>query len=150
MQTDDDASNGAEPATGKGLTHIESEKHIEALINEAVKAPIRGISELRKRGISIEKAGKLDRAEGSKNPIFGFMGKRRVSIDDLAKKMIPCEWGGENFEWIGDSGVVPGLYTWIVPEFGVEGSDAASGDSGPLGNESGVLDVDSGLLVEAE
>nr|GMD03631.1 uncharacterized protein LOC108980746 [Ipomoea batatas] len=30
------------------------------------------------------------------------------------------------------------------------GSDAATGDSGPLGKESGVLGVDSGLLVEAE
>nr|GLL34010.1 lysosomal Pro-X carboxypeptidase-like [Ipomoea trifida] len=43
-----------------------------------------------------------------------------------------------------------GGQTWIVPEFGVEGSDAASGDFGPLGKESGVLGVDSGLLVEAE
>nr|GMC80344.1 hypothetical protein Iba_chr04aCG19370 [Ipomoea batatas] len=56
----------------------------------------------------------------------------RVSINDLAKEMIPCEWRGENFEWVR------------------EGSDAATGDSGPLGKESGVLGVDSGLLVEAE
>nr|GMD32872.1 hypothetical protein Iba_chr09bCG12320 [Ipomoea batatas] len=36
------------------------------------------------------------------------------------------------------------------PDPDTEGSDAASGDSGPLGKESGVLGVDSGLLVEAE
>nr|GMC80150.1 uncharacterized protein LOC109152108 [Ipomoea batatas] len=33
---------------------------------------------------------------------------------------------------------------------GVEGSDAAAGDSGPLGNESGELGRDSGLLEDAE
>nr|GME20887.1 hypothetical protein Iba_scaffold26349CG0020 [Ipomoea batatas] len=40
--------------------------------------------------------------------------------------------------------------TWIALVLGVEGSNAASGESGPLGKESGVPGGDSGLLVDAE